>query len=908
MIFQHIRIRRFGRLHDLDTGEDPLPNLVVVLGSNEAGKTTMFQYLVTLLYGFSPANREQHGYAPWTGEQIDGDATVRLDTGESIRVHRRLLASPWGRLSRGDTLEDIRNNPVPWTAHVQRHIYEQVYALDAGNLARLESSHWNQVQDRLLGAMGAEDLRPTTEVLAEIRAEANRRWRTDRRSRSRAAELQNRRKKLLEELKEARNRDREIREIAADIQRLRARREESHQERTGLQARLKRATLLGPIRAALQRIEGLEEQAGDNFEIVQVPAEPASVLSELENDMEGVSARLQDVAHRRSELESTVAELDHATRRVLDHADVIRRLGKEVAGFSMLEDRAKGMKARVANLTREAESLAREVLRVPWADVDRRTLTSFPTGELRERVRRFREALGEASLLATRAHDRSQLTEETRTIAIWPAGAAMVVGGIAAGIAAAAGQTGLAAMIASLALAGGSAFLALSWRSRREARTRAAGAEAANRDHQAAVARVGELRDATVAVLNPLPVAAARLEEPGPELVQVIASLQRTCSDLCETEYEANKTDEILRFIRNKLNETLVNLGKEVDAEPDSAAAIVALEQDLEQAQERDRAARQARGQLVALEEEYEELTRQRERITADYQDLSARLRKLGDGDLQTGIQQATMRLEARSKAGVLRDELERKYPDLPELLERIRDAEANEEDWSTQDEEEIVQLQHQVDELGEEDTRLAEEIKDAEARMQRLDEETSLDCLESELLVVEEDLEEVRRERDRLMLLASALSKADRDFRDANQPDLLRSAGKYLAHITHDRYQRLFLSDDPADSTLYLEGPGFPQALPADEPISTGTRNQVYLALRLAIMDKLDQANEKLPLFVDEAFINWDPVRLERGGAILRELARQRQIFVFTCHDNVARILAGDNARVLELDRYGGA
>ncbi len=51
-----VRIDAFGRLRNVDTGEVPLGRLVVVLGPNEAGKSTLFHFLTTLLFGFRLAN------------------------------------------------------------------------------------------------------------------------------------------------------------------------------------------------------------------------------------------------------------------------------------------------------------------------------------------------------------------------------------------------------------------------------------------------------------------------------------------------------------------------------------------------------------------------------------------------------------------------------------------------------------------------------------------------------------------------------------------------------------------------------------------------------------------------------------------------------------------------------------
>ena len=68
MRFESLKIGRFGTLRDLDSGAESLPNLVAVLGPNEAGKSTLFRALTSILYGFSPAQKDRH---PYSGTLID---------------------------------------------------------------------------------------------------------------------------------------------------------------------------------------------------------------------------------------------------------------------------------------------------------------------------------------------------------------------------------------------------------------------------------------------------------------------------------------------------------------------------------------------------------------------------------------------------------------------------------------------------------------------------------------------------------------------------------------------------------------------------------------------------------------------------------------------------------------------
>ena len=45
-----------------------------------------------------------------------------------------------------------------------------------------------------------------------------------------------------------------------------------------------------------------------------------------------------------------------------------------------------------------------------------------------------------------------------------------------------------------------------------------------------------------------------------------------------------------------------------------------------------------------------------------------------------------------------------------------------------------------------------------------------------------------------------------------------------------------------------------------------------------------LDAESERLPVFLDEVFVNWDKPRRHAAFEILEDMAQERQLFVFTC------------------------
>jgi uncharacterized protein YhaN len=189
------------------------------------------------------------------------------------------------------------------------------------------------------------------------------------------------------------------------------------------------------------------------------------------------------------------------------------------------------------------------------------------------------------------------------------------------------------------------------------------------------------------------------------------------------------------------------------------------------------------------------------------------------------------------------------------------------------------------------------------EGEVGRLRELDTVDAVDSEIASLREEEGRLMRDRDRKWMLARLLREADRRFRDEHQPDLLRRAGSYLQHLTGGRYERLVIDEADGDHLFHLVGPGLPAPIPLAPPVSTGTLEQAYLSLRLAIVDHLDQGGERLPLFVDEVFVNWDGTRRSRGLELLANIGGARQVFVFTCHPAVAREIEDRGGRILELD-----
>jgi len=71
-------------------------------------------------------------------------------------------------------------------------------------------------------------------------------------------------------------------------------------------------------------------------------------------------------------------------------------------------------------------------------------------------------------------------------------------------------------------------------------------------------------------------------------------------------------------------------------------------------------------------------------------------------------------------------------------------------------------------------------------------------------------------------------------------------------------------------------------------EGLSEGTRDQLYLALRLASLERHVGANEPLPLIVDDLLVNFDDRRAAATLRLLGELSKRTQVLFFTHHSRL--------------------
>ena len=97
------------------------------------------------------------------------------------------------------------------------------------------------------------------------------------------------------------------------------------------------------------------------------------------------------------------------------------------------------------------------------------------------------------------------------------------------------------------------------------------------------------------------------------------------------------------------------------------------------------------------------------------------------------------------------------------------------------------------------------------------------------------------------------------------------------------------------------IDAHGRPQGV---DTLSSGTREQLYLTVRLGLALEYAQRAVALPLLLDDVFVNFDPDRRTRAARALARVAERTQVLFLSCHPPTIKALgdACPHARKIEL------
>jgi DNA repair exonuclease SbcCD ATPase subunit len=193
------------------------------------------------------------------------------------------------------------------------------------------------------------------------------------------------------------------------------------------------------------------------------------------------------------------------------------------------------------------------------------------------------------------------------------------------------------------------------------------------------------------------------------------------------------------------------------------------------------------------------------------------------------------------------------------------------------------------VERISIEKEKLAEIIVEWEEKIAGLKAQVELQSSQAEkreaLIKELETLKEERKEKNLQMkadkIAHDVITLVYQDLKEKFAPELERRAEKIWGRITQGRYLDITVRREDLD--VLIQVPEKEEPITVDV-LSQGTRDQLYLSLRIALSELLS-GDKNPPLLFDEAFYTFDDDRLQEALIVLREISQTTQIIVFT-HD----------------------
>ncbi len=179
---------------------------------------------------------------------------------------------------------------------------------------------------------------------------------------------------------------------------------------------------------------------------------------------------------------------------------------------------------------------------------------------------------------------------------------------------------------------------------------------------------------------------------------------------------------------------------------------------------------------------------------------------------------------------------------------------------------------------------------------MKQLSDDNRLSTVQLELGCVERKIASLARRWQTLAVASVLLEDVCNTFERERQPETLREASSFLRQLTDGKYTRIWTP--LGTNQLKIDG-AEGKSLPL-EVLSRGTREAVFIALRLSLAAAYARRGVMLPLILDDVLVNFDRDRAIYAARTLKTFAELgHQVMMFTCHQHIVDIFHDIEAEV---------
>lgn len=883
MRINKFEIQDFGKF----TGNKVIDNIdsrvALFLGSNEAGKTTIFSLIKSVLYGFLPAKAKSHPYSSWENGRIEFTAFFKTNDGNDAVVHRKLLSKPHGKYLFGEKYLNLKNNPLPISKHVSNEIYDKIYSLRVEDLIAIQGKAWEEVEDKLLAGYGTAVIRSTRDVLKDLKGEHEKIWRESGRGKYLIKELGREIKELKQTKKEAFSREEEIREADQRINKIDLDINNIKEKKIRLKALLNKSRKLIPIKKKLDQIEVLRSKLIKEELSKLLPLNIRDKISELKKRLEDIrkeKSSKEELLEDKKKAKNILSAMDELILENKLKIDVFLNHYTDMHNLKKLINKVKSDIDKLKDrLYHESENFLTE----KWNAGIKNRFESINKSELKILVDNYRNTSQKLDEIKLKRDLKASNTVEIKFSKIYLYSLILSLFIIVIGFII---DSDIGKILGfGVLIYGVTGYLSyINMKKNLENKSMENGLNKIEDQICKLENRLKEDKKQLVNYLIGIPISTLIIENMDEMFVPNIIQIKDMVYKLNELEKELSIHNVEYSQRKEAMDDFLRQF--HLDTYTNENEKIFLLRDRLEDLENKIRFNEDIDKEIIQIEKQIETLAQKEKETDSELNNYLIKVIDIGDGDIEKGLDIIECNYRLRTKIDTIKEDLN-ETPNIDSLAEEIRKYEV-EEKWIFSDYE-VIRAEEKSEEMDQNQKELEVEKARLEERINKLSKGFSLDEIESRLSILEDEFERACIKRDKLVLLSEVIRYADQKFKEENQPDVLKNAGKYFNIITGGKYTDIYLQEEDEGNTIMVKEAGKTMPKRVLDTFSKGTLNQLYLSLRLSLIDYLDKDKEALPVCFDELLVNWDEKRLNNSLELIKEWSKNRQIFIFTCHEWMA-------------------
>lgn len=881
MKISKIDIKDFGKFTDSKVIDDIDPRIVVFYGENEAGKTTLFNLIKTMFYGFYPATAQNHPYSSWKNERIE--FTAHIDSQEEIVVYRKLLSKPSGEVKMGDKQIKINNDTLPIAKHISKELYDKIYSLRVEDLTKIQGRAWEEVEDKLLANYGTDIFKNTRDVLKDLKEEYSRLWKNDRRTKTLAKELEKEKKELNKLKKEASIREADIKKSSIRLDKINYEIDELKDKKLNIKIFLNKAKKLMPAKKIIDQINYLKSNITNKNIALTMPENIREKLQDCEEALEEINQKLNSKINSLEEKRSEKYIFTPEDELILKNKIKINLYTKSYSTLEGLTNKLNTIKNNIDRLKDRIIQEASNTLTTNWEDGLRHRFNNINKSELQVLTSKYRNTQNELretklKLEIEQSSDFLDIKFSKIYLVAVIIGLILACGGIFT-------ETIVLTIVGLLGAIYGSSGIFSYINMKNNIKNSRKKIILNNLQDKIDVLnnRLKQERKSMEEYLIGIPISSIVIDNIDDMFVANLVKIKDMVYELSQLENEfkivkneySEKYNEFNRFLNQFTFKEYIK----------ESEKIFILNEEAQNLERRKILNEKLDQEIKDLSSEVKGLEKDKENLKDEIDKYIKKLKSIGEGDIDRGVQIVEDVNKTKTKIESLEEDLS-KVPNVQIIIDEINRLDEEEFNFTDYEiakaEDEQENINNKLNELSQEKVRLEEKIKS-------LSDGITLDEIESKIEIIDEDLQRVKIKRDKLAFLYEVIKYADQKFREENQPDVLKNASKYFEIITNGKYTDIFIEETEDGNAIAVKKSGDVIATRIRETFSRGTMDQLYLSLRLSLIDHLDREKARLPICFDELLVNWDENRLESSLKLIEEISTKRQIFIFTCHEWLA-------------------